>query len=148
MIGNINYIIKKFFRSPSVGEKLIMFISVVLGAVDLVSTAFLAIITSIVIDSQNINDASIFIIIIIFVYLIVRLVSFKLTKRIERKSFCFRSDEISNIASKVLRTDYEKLQDAGEQSLIEGAYYAVFSGGKAGNEDQINQLYQFSIATN
>lgn len=147
MIGNINYIIKKFFRSPSVGEKLIMFISVVLGAVDLVSTAFLAIITSIVIDSQNINDASIFIIIIIFVYLIVRLVSFKLTKRIERKSFCFRSDEISNIASKVLRTDYEKLQDAGEQSLIEGAYYAVFSGGNAGLEYEINQLYQFSIST-
>lgn len=145
MINNIKYIFKRFIKAQTVYKMLTIGLAILMGGLDLISSSFLAIFSSLIIINCDFSKACVLIVTLLLVYFIIRLCSFRLTKEIEKMTYIFRNDEISNIASKILKTDYERLQSVEEQNLIEGAYYAVLSGSNAGLEYQLNELFSLII---
>ena len=57
---------------------------------------------------------------LLFLYFLIRILNFHINKKIEKLSLNFRYNEISNIASKILKTNYEKLQAEIEDRQANG----------------------------
>ena len=142
MLKNLIYTVERFIKSQAKIDSCVCFLGIILGGVDLVSNAFLAIIASVIIMKCDAVRSFWYIATLLFLYFLIRILNFHINKKIEKLSLNFRYNEISNIASKILKTNYEKLQGEEEQNHIAGAYYAVLSGSNAGIEFHVNETYR------